>query len=346
MTPDRSQTGITGALLRQARPIGVGPRFQPPATGPVTGRCRPMLRRRHGVHVEVFAANRVVIVPAGVGTRPPRALSAGRISRARCYGGLVTLEPTGVILVRFGRRATVANLFRAWGAGVRVRGRTPLARPALECSARTACRDRAGDRAARPAALVVHLPTGRLSNRVGGTAPAQRGSPLGRDAGTVSPAVEGEERCYRQAAVVTGVLRLRCWIGVEPLRVIDENPKAAVKGAIVPARSRRGVSQVACWAWSHERAPLAPAAAAMTHPAHTAWRVSAGWGSAGRLRGQSLQSWQAPCRTISCSATRIGTRRLSFWIAVSRSGSVKGVTVPQLSQTRWWWCPSPVRIGS
>ena len=205
MTPGRSQTGIPGALLRQARPIGVGPRFQPPATGPITGRCRPTLGRRHGVHVEVFAANRVVIVPAGVGTRPPRALSAGRISRARCYGDLVTLEPTGVILIRFGRRATVADLFRAWGQplgrsrlasfrtepGAQVSvfvGRTPLARPALECSARTACRDRAGDRAARPAALVIHLPTGRLSDRVGGTAPAQRGSPLGRDAGTVSPA--------------------------------------------------------------------------------------------------------------------------------------------------------------
>ena len=39
--------------------------------------------------------------------------------------------------------------------------------------------------------------------------------------------------------------------GVEPLQVIDENPKAAVNRAIVPARSRRGVSQVACWAWSH-----------------------------------------------------------------------------------------------
>jgi hypothetical protein len=29
---------------------------------------------------------------------------------------------------------------------------------------------------------------------------------LGRDAGTVSPAVEGEQRCYRRAAVVTVVL--------------------------------------------------------------------------------------------------------------------------------------------
>jgi hypothetical protein len=31
---------------------------------------------------------------------------------------------------------------------------------------------------------------------------------------------------------------------------------------------RFGVSHVRCLAWSHERVPLAPAAAAMTHPTH------------------------------------------------------------------------------
>jgi hypothetical protein len=115
MTPDRSPTGIPGALLRQARPIGTGPRFQPPATGPITGRCRPTLGPHVGVHVELFAANRVVIIPAGIGTRPPRTLSAGRISRARCYGDLVTLEPTGIVLIRTGQRLTLSDLFRSWG---------------------------------------------------------------------------------------------------------------------------------------------------------------------------------------------------------------------------------------
>jgi hypothetical protein len=67
------------------------------------------------VHVEVFAANRVVLLPAGIGTRPPRGFSAGRISRARCYGALVTLEPTGVVLVRRGARLGLSDLFRAWG---------------------------------------------------------------------------------------------------------------------------------------------------------------------------------------------------------------------------------------
>jgi hypothetical protein len=79
------------------------------------GRCDRRLGRRYGLHVEVFGADRVVIVPAGIGTRPPRHLSAGRISSAGCYGSLVTLEPTGLVLVRPGRRLTLSHLFRSWG---------------------------------------------------------------------------------------------------------------------------------------------------------------------------------------------------------------------------------------
>ena len=67
------------------------------------------------MHVEVFGANRVVIVPAGIGIRPPVRLSAGRISSAGCYGSLVTLDPTGLVLVRPGSRVSVSDLFRAWG---------------------------------------------------------------------------------------------------------------------------------------------------------------------------------------------------------------------------------------
>jgi hypothetical protein len=103
------------ALLAEARPIGRGVRFQPPAVGPVVGRCRPGRGRRDGVHVEVFAADRVLIIPAGIGTRPPRRTSAGRISSAQCYGELVTLDPTGLVLVRAGSRPLLADLFRAWG---------------------------------------------------------------------------------------------------------------------------------------------------------------------------------------------------------------------------------------
>jgi hypothetical protein len=110
-----SAAAIPPALLSQARPIGAGPRFQPPATGPVAGGCLPALGARDGVHVEVFAANRVVLLPAGIGTRSPRTSTAGRITGADCYGALVTLDPTGLVLVRPGTGLTVAALFRSWG---------------------------------------------------------------------------------------------------------------------------------------------------------------------------------------------------------------------------------------
>ncbi len=63
----------------------------------------------------MFAANRVVLVAAGIGTRAPRSFSAGRISGAGCYGDLVTVEPTGVVLVRPGASRSLSDLFRAWG---------------------------------------------------------------------------------------------------------------------------------------------------------------------------------------------------------------------------------------
>jgi hypothetical protein len=106
---------LPAALVREARSIGRGPRFQPPAKGPIVGPCRRELGPRSGVHVELFAANQVVLVASGLGTRPPRAYSEGRISKARCYGDLVTLEPTGVVLVRPGARLHLSDLFRAWG---------------------------------------------------------------------------------------------------------------------------------------------------------------------------------------------------------------------------------------
>ena len=116
-TPQESASQATPppALVAQARPIGRGPNFQPPVRGPVVGACERTLGPRDGVHVEVFAANRVVLLPAGIGTRPPRRVEAGRISSARCYGELVTLDPTGLVLVRPGSHLTIADLFRAWG---------------------------------------------------------------------------------------------------------------------------------------------------------------------------------------------------------------------------------------
>jgi hypothetical protein len=103
------------ALVEASRPVGRGARFQAPARGPVPGACRRPLGPRTAVHVELFAANRVVIVPAGIGTRAPIERLSGRIVAARCYGDLITLEPTGLVLLRRGERLRLSDLFRAWG---------------------------------------------------------------------------------------------------------------------------------------------------------------------------------------------------------------------------------------
>jgi hypothetical protein len=113
--PPPATASIPRALLSEARPIGTGPRFALPVSGPVTGACQRSLGPRVGVHVEVFAANRVLLLPAGIGARQPWAKLDSRITSARCYGALVTLDPTGLVLVRPGAGLTLADLFRSWG---------------------------------------------------------------------------------------------------------------------------------------------------------------------------------------------------------------------------------------
>ena len=108
-------TGIPAALAAQARPIGHGARFQPPVRGPILGPCRRPLGPRQAVHIELFAANRVVLIPAGIGVGAPLSVSEGRISGARCFGALVTRDPTGVVLIRPGPTRRLSALFRSWG---------------------------------------------------------------------------------------------------------------------------------------------------------------------------------------------------------------------------------------
>jgi len=102
-------------LVAAARPIGRGPGFETTPRGPIVGHCRRMLGPRYGVHVEVFARNRVVLFPAGIGARAPTTGLDGRVNEARCYGELVTLDPTGLVLVRPETHPTLGDLFRSWG---------------------------------------------------------------------------------------------------------------------------------------------------------------------------------------------------------------------------------------
>lgn len=101
--------------MAESRPIGAGIRFQPPVGGAPVGSCRARLGPRYGAHVEIFGANKVVLLPAGIGTEPPLRYDAGRISDARCYGDLVTVDPTGLVLVRRGARPQLSALFRSLG---------------------------------------------------------------------------------------------------------------------------------------------------------------------------------------------------------------------------------------
>ena len=104
------------ADLSGVRPIGGAARFHLPVddTVAVPG-CRPRLGPRFGVHLELFGEGLVAIFPAGIGTRAPRTLLGGRIETARCYGPLVTIDPTGLVLLRPGTNATVGDVFDAWG---------------------------------------------------------------------------------------------------------------------------------------------------------------------------------------------------------------------------------------
>jgi hypothetical protein len=99
-----------------ARPVGPGPRFTPPlAEGQVPG-CRPGgIGARTGAHLELFGDGLVVLFPAGIGTRAPRGREAGRIVRARCFGPVVTIDPSGLVLLRPRTRATVGDVFTLWG---------------------------------------------------------------------------------------------------------------------------------------------------------------------------------------------------------------------------------------
>ena len=112
--------GVPASLVASARPIGAGPRYRPSVRSGVTpGHCGSRLGPRYGVHLELFAADRVVLVAPGLGVRRPWRSVGGRITRARCYGALVTIDPTGVVLVRPGARLTVGDVFGAWGRPLR-----------------------------------------------------------------------------------------------------------------------------------------------------------------------------------------------------------------------------------
>ena len=100
-------------------PIGAGGAYHP-GPGVVNGSairgmaCVRASRRWVGVHVELFADRQVVLIPAGIGIPPSQRATAGARTAAGCSYPIRTTEPTGLIRVVAGSRATLASLFAVW----------------------------------------------------------------------------------------------------------------------------------------------------------------------------------------------------------------------------------------
>ena len=113
-----------------AVPIGRGPRFQPAATSagavaagrPVRGlRCGPADGPRFGVHLELFAAGKVVVVPAGLGIAGAPERRGAYVRGGGCHYPVRTTEPTGVLEVVPGTQATLGDVFALWDRPLRAR---------------------------------------------------------------------------------------------------------------------------------------------------------------------------------------------------------------------------------
>jgi hypothetical protein len=111
-------------LPKTAPSVGATARHRPPSLGaparranPIAGlRCSRGSTARYAVHLELFAAGRVVLIPPGVGIAPPRKHKGAYVSGGRCSYPLRTREPTGVIEVdRAGPPKTLGQFFAVWG---------------------------------------------------------------------------------------------------------------------------------------------------------------------------------------------------------------------------------------
>jgi hypothetical protein len=68
------------------------------------------------VHVEIFVNRRVLLLPAGIGLRPPlRRAGLARLAGGTCAYPLYTLDTTGTVLVDRRRGRTLGELFAVWG---------------------------------------------------------------------------------------------------------------------------------------------------------------------------------------------------------------------------------------
>jgi hypothetical protein len=90
-------------------PIGPGPRYRPAAVArdgrPVGTLTCGLGGRTFRVHLELFAHEKVVVVPKGIG-----------VARSGCVYPARTVGPSGIVDVARGVKLRLGDLFRIWGA--------------------------------------------------------------------------------------------------------------------------------------------------------------------------------------------------------------------------------------
>jgi hypothetical protein len=77
--------------------------------------CRSSAPVVSAAHVELFAEDHVVVIPAGVGVAPPLRRAGAYVRGGSCVYPLHTLEPTGLVLLGAGPTRTLGEFFTLWG---------------------------------------------------------------------------------------------------------------------------------------------------------------------------------------------------------------------------------------
>lgn len=116
-------SGLLAPAFASARQVGRSRRFRPSARGALAARraiidgmsCQASSAVLSVAHIEVFAEDRVVVVPAGIGVAPPLRRQGAYVSGGSCVYPLHTLEPTGLVLIGPGRPHTLGQFFEVWG---------------------------------------------------------------------------------------------------------------------------------------------------------------------------------------------------------------------------------------
>ncbi len=77
--------------------------------------CKPASPAVSVAHIEVFAVNHVVVIPAGIGFAPPLRRHGAYVRSGRCAYPMRTVEPTGLVLLAAGATPELGHIFDLWG---------------------------------------------------------------------------------------------------------------------------------------------------------------------------------------------------------------------------------------